>query len=811
MRRNALAGLALGVALALPGQVVAEATDGFVLNPTGRDLTREREPRGMSWIRDSRRRTPTGFLYPYPLEPLTLNDLGGGWQGGGSLSIGGVTTAGDDSETRFHDYADWGSTLLVDSFRATFLQPERGLFLEARGGAVGRDDQFYAGEFSWLGRFRLRTHYSGVPRSYARDAKTLYQGLGNENLRLRAGLTPGANDDPTLVMALSDPALRRSRLEVQRNDGSVQADAWLRPDTRLFARYEVREREGERPFGGSWLYATGFAQARAAETIEPIDDLTHDFSVGAQYAKPNVQANLTYTGSLYRNHHEKLVWDNPFALSGDPTGIIERGRFALAPDNDWHNVKADVALSIPLDGRATATASWSRMEQDGDLLPPTVNSGILNGLDLDQWNTEAALNRSGANARTETLLLRGDVRIRPWKPLRLRAQVRYFDRKNDTTYTAFNPQTGDFGYVTEDGALAAFPIPLRHQFPSNPAAEDFRYRSTPYGYDKLEVEGRADARLHRKTNLGLRYAWERRHYDHRERDETIEHRVRAELSSRNLERATVRVSYEYADRSGDDYEPFPYSRYYISSLDGYNGPLRPFTLGSLQKYDLASRRSHRADLRVNLLLRDDMDLALTGQIRSDDYGANYGLQDDRTGSVSLEWGWQPSADVNVHALGSLERGDRKIRNIDDPGGGTFPSENAWELESERTSAFAGAGFEVRVLERVTIESTYRFTYTRERLDYDFAGASALGSRFPTLNRRDHSILSALRFAVTEHVGLRVFYMFERGEVDDFQQDGLRDPTLLTGIPGTGAGTLFLGHVDHDYSAHVIGGTVQLKY
>ena len=209
----------------------AEPTGGFILDPSGIDTTRVIEPKGMSWIRPARRRTPTGFLYPYPLEPQTLLALDEEWKGGASLDIGGLATTGDDDETRFWRYADWGSNFLLNSFRLTFLQERKGLYAEARGGAVGREDQFYSAEFSWLGRARLRGSFSGLPRAYARDARSLYEGLGSDTLTLLPGLTaggPGSAGETDAALISKLETVGESHLSVQRNQGQVEFERGAR-------------------------------------------------------------------------------------------------------------------------------------------------------------------------------------------------------------------------------------------------------------------------------------------------------------------------------------------------------------------------------------------------------------------------------------------------------------------------------------------------------------------------------------------------------------------------------------------------------
>ena len=256
--------------------------------------------------------------------------------------------------------------------------------------------------------------------------------------------------------------------------------------------------------------------ARVVETTEPRDHRTHNFSAGASYRGPILLANLEYGGSLFRNRNRTLTWENPFMLgSSKGAEFVTHGRFALAPDNDWHNVRGDVSVALPWNGRLTTTVSWSRMRQDDDLIPPTINSGIVgspdeNEVDLGEWNHSGALSRSTADARVDTLLVNGRLQLRPWKPLRVHAGIRYFDRQNDTRYTAFNPIAGEdglYGYIAEDGAHNVLTQFSRVFDPEMAVlgTDDFRFRSTPYDYRKLEYEFGSDYRLPKRTTIRGRF------------------------------------------------------------------------------------------------------------------------------------------------------------------------------------------------------------------------------------------------------------------------------------------------------------------
>jgi len=816
---------ALASALTLSRAVGAQTAPGYVLNPPGIDTTRQVDPYGMSSVTPVRRRSPTGFLYPEPFEADALSNIVGDWLARAAIEIGGETAFGDTDETRFSRYADWSNDFLLNSFDVELLDPKSGFHFNAIGGGVGRNDDYYSGEIGWLERFRLRGTWSGIPHTYATDAHNLFLGAGGEVLQIPAepGLTPGNSADSDVANAAL--ATEASTLAIQRDDLGLFVDARLRQDLKLFASYQRKAREGTRPFGGSLVYATGLngGLARAIETTQPIDDQTHNFSSGLEFSRDRILAHLSFNGSFYVNHDGTLTWDNPFRII--PSGArgstnVERGRFALAPDNNWLNVKGDLAAQVPMNGRFTTTVSWSRMYQDDDLIPPTVNSGIVapgssNEVNLDLWNTSEALAQRTGDAEVYTLLVNSDLRLQPWKQLRLGARVRYYDHDNRTDYTAMNGLTGQIGYIAEDGALAVGTPQFNRVFEPGRPSDDWRYRSTPYGYDEITVEGTADYALRPKTSLGFCYTWQRMGYDHRERDHTDENRIRVDVESRQIPWATVRLSYEYADRSGSSYDSDPYRSYYVSSLPGFTpfrNPLPPFTLPELRKYDLADRRQERADLRVNFLLGEVMDLSVIGQYLDADYDVDYGLDYERRGSVNLEWHLQPSPKLDLYLSGAYGQGRNKMDTINDLGFTSFPPQNAWSQRTRETNGSAGAGFWVRPFARVSLEANYSFILATQKLYYAYASGGALapgvtpaeaGNQFPELRTEDHVLQTSLRLELTEKVALRVFYRYEHGTIDDFQQTGLEAAVI--------AGAYYLGHIDRDYTAHVIGSTLQLRF
>src|SRR5690606_7843020 len=125
---------------------------------------------------------------------------------------------------------------------------------------------------------------------------------------------------------------------------------------------------------------------------------------------------------------------------------------------------------------------------------------------------------------------------------------------------------------------------------------------------------------------------EREEFDreHRERDETHEHKFKLGYVNRSLERGTLRVSVEHDRRRGSDYNPDPYHAFYSVAL----GPLRTaagnvnswiHALAQMRKFDLADRNQNVLNARFNYAMRDDLDGAVSLQWKKASYpDSDYG-------------------------------------------------------------------------------------------------------------------------------------------------------------------------------------------
>ena len=764
------------------------------------DPTLERDTRPRSIVPE-RARSPSGFLYEQPYRFPDVLPLAGGWSYRLSGELGILTSHGPDRAARLHGYRDYRDGFAVNYFSFAMEQGAEARYFDVTAGAVGRKDQHFRAALGRYGEFRASGYFSQLPRSFTDQARTVFEGAGSANLTLPAGLIPGNNSPAQIASALQSAT--PFDLGFVRRKSGLEIEATPNAHWRLYARYGQERTNGTRPLGS----AGSFPGVPTTELVEPIAYKTHSVTAGAQWASEALQANVSYTGSFFRNAVDTLTWENPLRVDVVDFPVLRRGRIDLYPDNDFHNLKIDLSAALPMRGRVRGGLSWSRMSQDDPLIGPVANSGILGGVDLANWNTTDALSKKSAGARIDNRMIHVSSLVSPVQDLTLQASFRRDEEDNKTRYTAFNPLTGQFGYLGLDGAVNNLV----------PAFSRVQVQSVPFEYrkDRYAVEG--DYRFLRRTNVVLGYERETIKGRLREVGRTEEDRLRVALNNRDLPWATLRLSFEQARRSGDRYD-FDANRLYYSTVSLANWPA---TLAQLRKHDVADRNQQIANARINFLVREDMDLAISGRYLRNRYGAAYGRLGERTSALNLEWSWQPGTRASAYAHYGFQRSRNRMAQIsDDPagfgtgdpnaGGAVYPLANRWEEDSRDDAHSFGFGFR-HAFSRVILESGYAWMYSPYRTRYGFASGGALvggaaaaagaGEGMPDIVFRQQTLESSLRITIDRNVSLRLYHRYERARFSDWHYDAL--PLVFA----NGAG-VFLGAGAPNYSSHLFGIFIQ---
>ena len=279
-----------------------------------------------------------------------------------------------------------------------------------------------------------------------------------------------------------------------------------------------------------------------------------------------------------------------------------------------------------------------------------------------------------------------------------------------------------------------------------------------------------------------------------------------------------------AQRDGDDYVPNPYDPFYSASLAGYDPRFPdgdvPHTLSAMRKYDLSSRDTSLVKARFLLAPTDASSIVLSGRYGSDDYDADYGLLDAETLNLNAEWSYQAGLNSTLVAWYSYQAHERSMANINDAGpagtdadagGVVYPLDRAWSESADETNHSAGGGY-TRVFTRWSLDVQYSFTRSESRYDYEAASPAAyfnafppdeVGTGFPQQSFELHILELSGNWQIRDDVGMRVYYRYEKEDLDDFHYRGLVDPVA--------ANTIYLAAVPENFSNSAVGVFVEKTF
>jgi hypothetical protein len=677
-----------------------EATPGNALNPRGISSIVERDPEGLGIAEGSR--TPTGLLIaPTPLVKPAKSS--GDWLYRAMVEFAPIGVGGDEAVAKYREYKDLDSGAYLNNFTLMLENTDSAFHLDAIAGGVPRNDQYYRVDVGRYNSWRVRGSFSQIPHFFTSTYRSLWD--GNTSLTLR-GLRPGGTTDANttqsnMLLAISDTP--DSDVELGRKGSRARFDLTLPANWKAFASYSHERRQDFRPFGAVFGGGGGGGNV---EIPEPIDYNTQDVLAGLQFANGLTNVNLQASASFFQNDIDTLMFQNPLfiatnTIAGVPATTFTQGQLDLYPNNDYLNLKAELARKFPkfLKSRVTAVFSVGRSEQDDALIPWAIEpltGGTINGVSAtNMWNTNASLSRLSSGARIDTTLADLGILLTPARSLDVRGKIRYFDTDNSTEYSACNPQTGQWGRLLNNGSGGSFVTPnlTAGNNPAGtvntgyngtgcnlaatralglvPSAGDVPLRSAAYEYRRLNSEVSADYRINRSNSLEA--GFEREDFDrqYRERAETWENKVRLGYVNRGFEAGTLRVSYEYGSRRGGDFVAAPLADFYSSSLGPV--PTAPTTnLGTwfrnvdqFRRFDVADRNQNVFRAMFNHGLGPALDASVSLQVRDMEYpGSDYGRNDHYSQtSPTIELNWQPSPTTSAYGFYSYQTGSQQQANI----------------------------------------------------------------------------------------------------------------------------------------------------
>ncbi|HEY4941126.1 MAG TPA: MtrB/PioB family outer membrane beta-barrel protein [Rhizomicrobium sp.] len=829
---SALAGLA-GVAALVPsgpafadsGAAVGYGGAGNQINPLGQILDLPRDPEGPSQL-DEITRTPTGLLYPVPyaLPLLTQNATDPDWWSMGWIRLGGIFTFGaGKNSASLNRYGDLSGGLLLGSAGFLIENHRTADYFSGLAENAGRDDQYYELRAGRYGEFAVTAFFDSLPHVYSTEARSIWTGSGTDNLALRPGLTPGAST-PAQVSAVAQAAVP-TKLSITRQEAGLSLTYTPWDSLEIFMQLSNEWRNGTQPIGATFGYPF---EMGATQIIQPIHYRTLDVATAVRYKDEDgdLMANLTFTGSYFNNDMNSLTWQNPGLELVSPGSFIPKeGLLSLPPSNHFNSLKGDMTAILAPDMRFSASLSYGLMRQDDALLPPTIGSGVIPGasgpIDLANWNTTAALSQLHAHAAIDVFDAFAQFQYSISPALKLDFELRDHDEMNRTNYVAFNPLTGQYGYIAIDGGLAPY-APLSGVYQPSAPGSIVQIRDMPFANDNLELTARADYRL--SNHLKLQASYVRNSIEHsvREVPNAADDRFRLQLDANGYSWGTIRISYEFGKLSGSDYTSNPYTPYYSTSLPGYV-PATPtgdaaFTLDNLRKFDVGDRTEHIVHAQGNYIVSTQTDLQLTSDYKVDFYNAQYGLRASSSFDANADVNYQMSPSTVFTAFFTFQTLHRNIANINStgvPGSGaaggvSHPFANAWSEQLGSNDVTAGLTVNQR-WDEISVDANYVYMHGDSAIGYSYASTGAFfslltaaqaGSAFPDIVFDAHSLQVNARWQASPMLSYQLLYRLDFQHLDDFHYDDL-SPVI--------ASNTYLGVVPENFTAQTIGLALQYTF
>lgn len=800
-----LALLAAGAAHAQDSGLGVDLHFGNALDPSGQVASVECDPRGSSWLLGDRERTPTGFLYGCIPETDEAK-VNGEWHYLASIGFGYMYVAGDKGNSSFLRYTNYDDGLIFNGVYSA-QRASDGSYVDLRASRLDEDNQFLRLVAGQAGKFKVQAFARSQGNVLSHNAQSLWSNLGEQNLVLAPGLTPGATTAAEVdAFMAANPA---TTVSVNRDKQGLGINYFLNPRWTMFFNAAQEQRSGSRPFGGP------FSFGRLVEVLRPIDDSTTTFNGGARFVGNKWRAEFTYSGSFFRNDMAYFTYEMPYTT----TNNNPRGLFSYEPENDYHRIGATLTRKLRgnWNGEFSLSTAFTHMRQDEDLVPGLFGcTGMLNAtVSCDNWNTPASLSRSSADLGIDGTRVNAKLVLQPSNAVTWRSNFNYQREDYDGTYVAYNPLTGQYGYIGENGA---FPNTVWVPGGSNLV----HVKNLPLDKETWEASTSADWRINRKNTLGASLGFTRVERTHREVEETDDLTFKLTWINRTSEKFTLRANYVYLDRSGSEYEPDPYEFMYSHDLPGFVVPangLAPHTIDDMRKYDVGEREQHKVDVMGTVVLSPTMTLYASVRAERNDYDAVIGRRGYDTMAGSVQWEWQAGLSTTVNAWYGIDRSSLDVANTNDVpagrgdsglGGPNYPLDYRWWMTDKSRNHNAGAGFH-HDFGKVSFDLDWNYIYANGETSWlaastqasPTATAAGLEGSFPDMVWRINSLRASVKVPFTAKVGAKFFAAWEEGHIFDWHYKGM-DADRTTG------NMIYTDGGPEGYDSHVIGMLVEVK-
>lgn len=729
------------------------------------------------------------------------------------LVLGVQSVDQNNPEAKFEEYRDVSKGPVIEEY--SVVGESNGWDYHFQANNLREEDQS-AALCLGAGKLSLGLAYDQSPHRWSSISQTLYREESPGVLRLPDGMqgaiqtgagTGSAATQRTnwfnLMTSTYAGLAHTQDLETRQDKTGIRMDYAL--SDRLGARAQFAQQKKD----GHKLQAFAFGRNHSVELAKPVDETAYESNLSLDYVGEKTNWGLGYGLSLYDNEIETLVWDNSkrttdrFTGSGVTDGNDSaQGRAAMQPDNASHALTMNFGVALPAQSRFRADVSYTKMVQNEEMLPYTINS-LINassatvGLDA---HLASSLPQSKVGAEQTLVVQNYDLTNQTFSKWNFGARVRSEQLGNSSDLIQFA------GHSAVDQTWASS---------ATSAANTVRF-----AYRKLTFGANADYALSSKWNLSLDAAREKAIREHREYRETLEDIVTGKVSYRPVLGFSVRARVVNADRKAEEFEIEDYLNYLGTAYAELPG---------MRRVDIASRHRNSGDLTVQGW-RGPWSITLTGGLTHDRFrGGNgdlqgsstvilvstnnlpllYGLLENRSARAGLDLTLDVSDRVGVYGFYQYEhvRGVQRS-NTSSGGSATQNAAEDWTAASTDRYDTAGLGVDTDLTAKLRVSLGYDLARSRGATDFLELGTSLATKLSPpetVTTKQDYSIRG--EYQAKKDLALELGYTFERYDVSDYATD---DIPMLAGS-AAGQTNIFLADTIMDYRAHIVSAKIKYKW
>jgi hypothetical protein len=308
----------------------------------------------------------------------------------------------------------------------------------------------------------------------------------------------------------------------------------------------------------------------------------------------------------------------------------------------------------------------------------------------------------------------------------------------------------------------------------------------------------------------------------------MENTLGASLTSQPNRFVGARLSYAHSWRDGDDYvgnqpvlDGFTPSVVAAEAVPCLASGLIPASDCPFENHPLL-RKSYLANLQRNelraqlsLAPREDTTLSMYVNYLDEDYeDSQVGVTDVRRWGPGIDLSFSPCERLTTHAFYSYEELKTEQNGWSFQGTGAIFTQvtdpnRRWKSSDEDRINTVGIGFELGILPgRLDFGADYLYAHSNGQIDLAVGPALAPEAPYPDAISKQHNVSVYTALQLTEHLAMRVGYLFAYFTQDDWAVDGLAPDSLSCSANSCVIGS---GRESEGYTANVVSWSLVYRF